>query len=158
MGVRENGARRRRQAPASQAKSDTGREKTGNTCQGRMETFFGRGVPLVPCIRLGLLVQKTYLVDVNKPTYVLNQQQITNGTFMINIQYFPSPVPAHVFTNVSEVDAAETLVVPNAESYRRHGKRSDVRVYVQIPESHFLGDYCFLIFVRRKQGILAGIE
>lgn len=31
MGVRENGARRRRQAPASQAKSDTGRQKTGNT-------------------------------------------------------------------------------------------------------------------------------
>ena len=116
-----------------------------------MELFFGRGVPLVPCIRLGWLVQlKKYLVDVNKPTYVFNQRQITNGTFMINIQYFPSPVPAHVFTNVSKVDAAETLVVSNAESYRRHGKRSDVRVYVQISESHFLGDYCFLIFIRSK--------
>ena len=69
---------------------------------------------------------------------------------MINIQYFPSPVPAHVFTNVSEVDAAETLVVSNAESYRRHGKRSDVRVYVQISESHFLGDYYLLTFIRSK--------
>ena len=116
--------------------------------------LFGRGVSLVPCIRLGWLVQKTYLVDVNKPAYVLNQRQITKGTFMINIQYFPSPVPAHVFPNVSEVDAAETLVVPNAESYRRHGKRSDVRVYVQISESHFLGDYCFLIFVKSKTSYL----
>ena len=116
-----------------------------------MELFFCFVVPLVPCIRLGWLVQlKTYLVDVNKPTYVFNQRQTTNGTFMMNIQYFPSPVPAHVFTNVSKVDAAETLVVSNAESYRRHGKRSDVRVYVQIPESYFPGDYCFLIFVRSK--------
>ena len=49
-------------------------------------------------------------------------------------------VSTHVFTNVPEVDAAEALALQNAESYRRHGEGSDVRIYFQIPKSNLPGN------------------